>query len=360
MANLKRSLRRRPAQIAAAALALALLLAAAAQPPAPATAPAPRDWHAFPAILQLHTDQDVYALGDIHADYDKAAKLLVGAGLLAKIPASPADAQWSGGKCVLVCTGDMIDKWNHSLEVLQLMQALQTSAAQRGGQVIVTLGNHEAEFLAFAGDDKKAAEFGNELLAKGIQPADVAAGKDRLGIGQWLRTRPIAAKVNDSFFCHAGNTFGATLAQLEASIQTGVDKDGFAAAVLSEPNSILEAKLAPVPWWMRTPATQTATPPGAAPGESAGPAALKKYVAALGCTRMVMGHQPGKINFGGGIERKAGEPFAYEGLLFLIDVGMSQGVQNSPGIVLKIHHGAGKGIGAMDETGKETLLWPRP
>ncbi len=331
--------------------------------PVPATTrtavPVKRDWHAFPAVAEIQTDADIYAIGDMHGDFEKAAKLLVAAGLIAGIPANPKAVVWSGGKSVFVCTGDMIDKWTQGVEVLQMMRALQASAQKSGGRVVVTLGNHEAEFLASHGDEKKAADFSQELLAMRIDPADVAAGKDADGLGAWLQNRPIAAKVNDWFFCHAGNTFGVSLKELESSIEKGVDKDGFGTFVLAEPNSILEARMGPVPWWMMALTTQAATQNAAEtePAESSGACILKKYIAALGCKHLAVGHQPGNVSFGGGIERKAGEPFAYDGILFLMDVGMSRGVQDSRGIILKIQHGVKGHVSAVDDAGNERLLW---
>jgi len=37
--------------------------------------------------------------------------------------------------CILIVTGDMIDKWHYSLDVIALLRALQTSAAAAGGRV---------------------------------------------------------------------------------------------------------------------------------------------------------------------------------------------------------------------------------
>jgi hypothetical protein len=42
----------------------------------------------------------------------------------------------------------MIDKGPDAPDVVRFLSALQTSAASAGGRVIVTMGNHEAEFLA--------------------------------------------------------------------------------------------------------------------------------------------------------------------------------------------------------------------
>ena len=70
-----------------------------------------------------------------------------------------------------------------------------------------------------------------------------------------------------------------------------------------------------------------------------------------------MGHQPGKVDFGNGIVRPAGQPFSYAGLLFLMDVGASRGVQDSPGIVLKIQHLPRPSVSTLDDTGHEHPLW---
>jgi hypothetical protein len=50
--------------------------------------------------------------------------------------------------------------------MIALVRALQASAAAKGGLVIVTMGNHEAEFLADP-HGKSTAEFGAELVKAG-------------------------------------------------------------------------------------------------------------------------------------------------------------------------------------------------
>src|SRR5580704_6438005 len=96
-----------------------------------------RDWKAHPAIVELDVKSDVYALGDIHGDYDRLVTLLVAAKIIQKDPPTPEKTRWAAGRSVLVCMGDMIDKWNQSLPVLTLLRALQTDAASAGGRVVV-------------------------------------------------------------------------------------------------------------------------------------------------------------------------------------------------------------------------------
>src|SRR5262249_6037678 len=137
-------------------------------------------------------------------------------------------------------------------DVLIFFQALGDAASAAGGQVIATSGNHEAEFLANPTDtNTKSADFIAELKAAGISPADVGAGT--VPLGQYLRSLPFAARVNDWFFAHAGNTAGRTLSQLSADLQSGVEAAGWGAPVLAADDSLLEARLSngATPWWIQ-------------------------------------------------------------------------------------------------------------
>ena len=172
------------------------------------TPKANRDWSKHPAVVEVDTVENVYAIGDAHADPKRLAVVLAKAKIIKEVPKKLGDLKWAAAKSVLVFTGDMIDKWHHSLEVIAFFRALQTSAAAAGGRVIITLGNHEAEFLADPHGDK-TEEFQDELKEAGLKRNDVADCQGDLG--QFLCTLPIAARVNDWFFCHAGNTNGQTI-----------------------------------------------------------------------------------------------------------------------------------------------------
>jgi hypothetical protein len=73
-------------------------------------ADASRDWNKHPAVLQLTTNEDVFAIGDPHGDPDRLAGVLLAAGLIAAAPSAPDQVKWAGGKSVLVIVGDLIDK----------------------------------------------------------------------------------------------------------------------------------------------------------------------------------------------------------------------------------------------------------
>ena len=297
-----------------------------------------RDWSKDPAIVQLSTNSNVFALGDVHGDYDRLVAILHASGLIPEAPEKPEWVKWDGGGAILVCTGDLIDKGSHSLEVLLLFRALQIDARKFGGRVIVTMGNHEAEFLANPNDGGKAAAFLKELDARSIDPEEVAAGRDPLGVGKFMRSLPFAAKVNDWFFAHAGNTHGLTIGGLAFALRKGVEAEGFKASILLDPDSILEARLHPSPWW------EIEGDPEASEQR------LSNLAKSLGIQHFVIGHQPGKVVFSDGSRREKGELYqAYDGLVFLIDVGMSEAVDYSQGAILKIR---------ASGSGKATVIFP--
>ncbi len=306
-----------------------------------------RDWSQCPGVVTLQTTQVVYALGDTHGDYDRMVALLAAGKLIDGVPASPAQVKWAGGNAILVVTGDLIDKWKHSLDVIACLRALIASAAAQGGQVIISAGNHEAEFLADP-QGSKTQEFAGELTAAGIQPADVANGTDSAGIGQFLLCRPFGTRVNDWFFSHAGSAKGRTFTQLGTDIQSGVDADGYNTKVLLGKQGLLEARMNP-PWWQRD---------GDKPLDSM--ARLLGYADALGVQHIVFGHQPGTYTFNDGSTRKKGTLFQnFDGLVFLIDTGMSRGVNYSQGALLRIDGtGAQQKATAVFPDGTEKQVWP--
>jgi Calcineurin-like phosphoesterase len=303
-----------------------------------------RDWKKYPAVVEVDTRAEVFAIGDAHSDYVRLSRLLVTAGLIDRVAEKPGDLNWRAGKAVLVVTGDMIDKGPQAVDLLRLLGSLQVAALSKGGRVIVLAGNHEAEFLADP-TAPKGKEFAAQLKAKGLSPREVASCKG--DIGQFLCTLPFAARVNEWFFSHGGNSGGRTLAQLNADLQAGVNKDGFATPQLIGDNSILEARL-------------NGKGPGGNPwidaelprhGEKE---VLESNAAALGVRHLVQGHVPSQVKFSDGIVREPGEMFQRFGLLFLIDTGMSEGVDNSKGAVLHITRDHAV---AICPDGKSTPLW---
>ena len=298
-----------------------------------------RDWKKFPAIYQTDTTQNIYVIGDPHANPARLSALLLGAKIISGIPQQPSDISWGAGESIVVFTGDFIDKGPDALTVIALIRALQTEAAKDGGQVIATMGNHEAEFLANP-IGEKTSEFARELRIAGLQPAAVAACQGDLG--RFLCNLPFAARVNDWFFSHAGNTAGRTLAKLESDLEGGIANDGFATPQLMAADSLLEARLSDPPWFEPKGANAETT--------------LKAYCKALGVNHIVEGHQHGQVQFADGVKRKAGEMFQRYGIIFLEDTGMSEGVEDSHGAALLISP-TKKTATAICSDGASTIIW---
>jgi hypothetical protein len=332
----------------AAGCALALSICGSAADSAAAT----RDWKAHPAVIEVDTSEDIFAIGDAHGDPQRLAGALAGAKLIADASAKPDQVKWTGGKSILVIPGDMIDKWTDSLGVITLLRALQQDAASHGGRVIITMGNHEGEFLAdpLGG---KTSEFSAELKAAGLNPEDV--GNCIGDLGQFLCALPIAVRVNDWFFSHAGNTDDRTIKQIAKDIEDGFAKDGFATKQLVGDNSILEARLNKkgpngLPWF-------DDGKPDSDPQKL-----LEKYVTTLGVKHLVQGHQYNEVKFPDKEDRKEEYFFQRYGLLFLIDTGMSRGIEDSDSVGGALHiKGSGDDQKAVVicPNGDEKTLWDR-
>ncbi len=308
----------------------------------------PRHWGRCPAVVTLETNERVYVLGDTHGDYDRLVTLLAAGKLIDANPSAPDAVRWSGGKSILVVTGDMIDKGTQSLNVIAFMRALTTSASSQGGRVIISAGNHEAEFLAHPGGSK-TKEFQNELQAAGIEPRDVADGTDSQGIGRFLLCLPFASRVNQWFFSHAGSSNGRTFRKLAEDLQKGIDEEGYDAKVILGEKGLLEARMKP-PWWERK---------GDQPIDSI--FRLQSYADALGAQHIVFGHQPGTYTFNDGSKREKGTLFQnFGGLVFLIDMGMSSGVDYSHGALLRIERSGSirEDAIAIFPDGSEKRIWP--
>jgi len=321
----------------AASLLLVLLVAAAARADDRAAAVSSRDWAQNPAIVQLETTNDIFALGDVHGDFERMVALLGAAGIV-KAPAKPEALEWHAGKSVLVITGDMIDKGPDSLSVLRAVKRLEGEAARAGGRVVACLGNHEVALLA--GTPKKNG-IEQELAAQKIDLAGFVKGEHELGA--WLRDRPIAVRVNDWFFSHAGNTDFRTIPDLEKALRGAIEREGFGCKELLRADSIVEARLKPV-WWERA-------------GESP-EATLDRLLGALKCKHLVIGHQPGHIKFADGTQRAKGELAQKYGRVFMIDTGMSRGVGDSEGALLHVRQDGKRAVATVIKPdGAERALW---
>src|SRR5688572_4211953 len=199
-------------------VALALLVTAALATPARA---AESTQVAYTGI------ERVVAFADVHGAYDDLVKLLKAVGVV------DGDLHWSGGRTHLVSTGDLLDRGKDSRKVMDLLMRLQGEAAAAGGQVHVTLGNHEAmnlvgnvrdvapgELEAYAAEEpagvreRMRAEWiarnGPDSGAKFDQRFPVGYFGHQVALapdgqyGRWLHALPVAIMIDDTLFMHGG------------------------------------------------------------------------------------------------------------------------------------------------------------
>ena len=195
----------------------------------------------------------VIAFADVHGAYDDLVKLLKAVGVV------DGDLHWSGGRTHLVSTGDLLDRGKDSRKVLDLLMRLQGEAATAGGQLHVTLGNHEAmnllghvrdvapgELEAYAAEEpagvreKERTEWiarnGADSGAKFDQRFPVGYFGHRVtfapdGVyGRWLLALPVAIMIDDTLF-HArwpvGGARRAVAARDQSAVPDGADRLSF-------------------------------------------------------------------------------------------------------------------------------------
>ncbi len=275
----------------------------------------PRDWGRHPAILEMDTADQIYAVSDAHGGYEPLVRLLAANKLVDGFNSDPAKMRWTGGTAILVIAGDMIDKGPQSLEVIDLLRSLEKQAP---GRIIALMGNHEAEFLADPKNDKAtstgkdAMGIDIELKARGIEPASLVAGRDLEGRGLWLSSLPFGVRIKKWFFAHGGNTDESSIKDLSKRIQNSVDNNGYDDKDITGDHSILEEQK----WY----------------GDPDKDKAGEKNADALGVKHIVFGHDPGAMNAQGRLKASK------NGILFKIDcaMGLQDNGDRNPGFLLHV------------------------
>ena len=306
-------------------LMIAMLLIAA---PLAAQAPAPR----------------IVAVGDLHGDFSAWIDIARDARLI-----DPAN-HWTGGKTVLVQTGDMVDRGADSLKIVRHLQQLDGEAKRVGGRVIVLMGNHEAmqvigddryvtlgEYAAFADRQSKARRdaaftanakaiidyyhFKDASLSpkaiRALWTADTPLGKVEHDtawapsgdLGRWVATLPAAAKVGDTLFVHGGISANYALVPMEEINRRA--RAAVAAGDSSE-EAIINDQMGPL--WYRGLVQRGGDNGIPAAGRPTIDNELATALKGQGAKRMVIGHTP----------RLDGVGILHNGTLIQIDTGISR------------------------------------
>lgn len=197
-------------------------------------------WGLFLSIGLLAQSPRIVAIGDIHGSLAGLTSILRATGLI------DASNAWTGGRTVLMQTGDYMDRGEDVRAVMDLLMALETQAKDAGGRALALLGNHEVMnllgetrdanppiFSTFADAQSEATRQAGwtayaALAAarkNGGEPVSDAYGLTReqwmeahpIGYleyraamspkgkyGRWLRGKPMVTAFGGAIFMHAG------------------------------------------------------------------------------------------------------------------------------------------------------------
>ena len=250
--------------------------------------------------------KQVVAISDVHGEFAHAQTLLRAAGVL------DAGDHWAAGRTLMVVTGDSMDKGPQSVEVLRLWMRLQSEATAHGGRLIVLLGNHEAEFLSDPTGDHKTDATVADAQTLHVPIGDLSDPTKPLG--HFLRSLPLAARVGDWLFCHAGWLPDEPWANFVAQAKATLDAGKYGDPLLLGDDSILEKKAGAngKKWWRSRSEVRE----------------LERRLDADGLAGVVFGHQPGGLDIVDNVGEMA------DGRIFKIDSGMAP-----------LSGGGGEGVG---------------
>ncbi len=120
-------------------------------------------------------------VGDVHGELDGLKEILRHAGLI------DGKDHWTGNDCILIQTGDVIDRGPYSREAIVFLRTLQQEAFDNGGAVARLCGNHELMLLQghlFYANFNDPAALATELTEEIAGGRVQAAYSDR----EWLYT----------------------------------------------------------------------------------------------------------------------------------------------------------------------------
>lgn len=273
--------------------------------------------------FRLPGAERVIAIGDLHGDFSATKKAFRLAGAIDE------QEKWSGGKLVVVQTGDQLDRGPEEREIMDFLERLQKEAEEAGGRLIVLNGNHET--MNVMGDFRYVADgamnsFDSFLPASPLSIQVEGAAKSRAaaflpggGAAILLSRRRLIVMVGDTVFVHGGVT--------PQHLSYGIDKlnreskEWMLGKTTLPPRLVVDEN---GPLWTRI------------YGEPDLPEAacrtLEQTLKRLGAQRMAVGHTVQQ----GGMSGACGDQ------VFRIDVGLSAAYGVHPVQVLEIAHGKAK------------------
>lgn len=152
----------------------------------------------------------IFAVSDIHGEYDALVDLLVNAGIIDE------DLSWAWEDGHLVIVGDIFDRGGQVTECLWLVHRLEREAKAAGGRVHYTFGNHEVMVL------QRDLRYVHRKYLEGVVESSGIGYEDLFGpgmeLGRWLRTKHSALRLNGILFVHGG--IGPEVLQRDLDLST--------------------------------------------------------------------------------------------------------------------------------------------
>lgn len=146
-------------------------------------------------VVDLRGVRRLVALSDVHGQHALTVRLLQANGVL------DADGDWAFGDGHMVLVGDVFDRGPAVNEILWLLYRLEQQAREAGGGLHLLLGNHETMVLY------RDLRYVHDRYFRTTNTLDIAYA-DLYGsetvLGNWLRSRPVIARIDDMLFLHGG------------------------------------------------------------------------------------------------------------------------------------------------------------
>lgn len=162
----------------------------------------------------MQTNPPAYVVGDVHGQLKTLCKILQQEGLINK------GHHWTGEQARLYFVGDLVDRGNDGIAVIDLIMSLQKEAVEAGGHVTCLLGNHELMLLAAYQFGRRSTGLGSTFIARWKRNG--GNRKDLAGLRkphlEWLAALPAMALVGDSLLMHADAPFYLKYGRSVASV----------------------------------------------------------------------------------------------------------------------------------------------
>lgn len=255
---------------------------------------------------RLPAPDRLVAIGDIHGDLEAFHRALRVAG------ATDEHGRWTGGKLVVVQTGDQIDRGDDDRAVIELTDQLKDVAVAAGGRFVSLIGNHEA--MNVNGDLRYVTPGGAALFADvdtsrtppsvlaqfpAEQRGRVAAFQPGGPFARRFAERDVVAMAGGTVFVHGGVTLGLVrygIGRINRETRAWMNGNGPMPFPVKDPDG---------PLWTRRYSEDDL---------GIDCAGLAAALDALGAKRMVVGHTP----------QRSGITNACDGKVWRIDTGLSR------------------------------------